>query len=45
MLTGFVGILHVHIDTNLMRTINHVFGVLVSASGAFVLGSLMATIT
>jgi threonine/homoserine/homoserine lactone efflux protein len=42
MLTAFVGIMHVHIDTSLVRTINHVFGVLVSASGAFVLGSLVA---
>ena len=40
MLTTFVGIFHGHIDTGVMRTINHVFGVLVSASGAFVLGNL-----
>jgi threonine/homoserine/homoserine lactone efflux protein len=41
MLTTFVGIFHGHIDTGVMRTINHVFGVLVSASGAFVLGNLV----
>jgi threonine/homoserine/homoserine lactone efflux protein len=45
MLTAFVGVMHVHIDANLIRAINHVFGVLVGASGAFVLGSLMAEIT
>lgn len=41
MLTTFVGIFHGHIDTGVMRTVNHVFGVLVSASGAFVLGNLI----
>jgi len=41
MLTTFVGIFHGHIDTGVMRTINHVFGVLVSASGAVVLGNLV----
>jgi threonine/homoserine/homoserine lactone efflux protein len=41
MLTTFVGIFHGHIDTGVMRTINHVFGVLVSASGVFVLGNLV----
>jgi putative LysE/RhtB family amino acid efflux pump len=45
MLTAFVGIMHVHINTSLVRTINHVFGVLVGASGAFVLGSLVAGLT
>jgi uncharacterized membrane protein (DUF106 family) len=45
MLSAFVGIMHMHVDTNVMRTINHVFGILVSASGAFVLGTLMAGIT
>jgi hypothetical protein len=41
MLTTFVGIFHGHIDTGVMRTINHVFGVLVSVSGAIVLGNLV----
>ena len=41
MLTTFVGIFHGHINTGVMRTINHVFGVLVSASGAIVLGNLV----
>jgi threonine/homoserine/homoserine lactone efflux protein len=41
MLTTFVGIFHGHIDTGVMRTINHVFGVLVSLSGAIVLGNLV----
>jgi threonine/homoserine/homoserine lactone efflux protein len=41
MLTTFVGIFHGHINAGVMRTVNHVFGVLVSASGAFVLGNLM----
>lgn len=45
MLTTFVGIFHGHIDTGVMRTINHVFGVLVSASGAFVLGNLVLGLT
>jgi threonine/homoserine/homoserine lactone efflux protein len=45
MLTAFVGIMHMHIDTDVMRSINHVFGLLVSASGAFVLGSLAAGIS
>jgi len=44
-LTTFVGIFHGHIDTGVMRTINHVFGVLVSASGAFVLGNLVLGMT
>jgi threonine/homoserine/homoserine lactone efflux protein len=41
MLTTFVGIFHGHINPGVMRTINHVFGVLVSASGAVVLGNLV----
>lgn len=45
MLTTFVGIFHGHIDTGVMRTINHVFGILVSASGAFVLGNLVLGMT
>jgi threonine/homoserine/homoserine lactone efflux protein len=44
-LTAFVGIWHGHIDTGVMRTINHAFGVIVSASGAFVLANLIATLT
>jgi threonine/homoserine/homoserine lactone efflux protein len=40
-LTTFVGIFHGHIDTGVMRAINHVFGVIVSLSGAVVLGNLM----
>ena len=45
MLTTFVGIFHGHIDTGVMRTINHVFGVLVSISGAIVLGNLVLGMT
>jgi threonine/homoserine/homoserine lactone efflux protein len=45
MLSAFVGIFHHHIDTGVMRTVNHVFGVLVSASGAFVLGNLVLGMT
>jgi hypothetical protein len=45
MLTTFVGIFHGHIDTRVMRTINHVFGVLVSVSGAIVLGNLVMGLT
>jgi putative LysE/RhtB family amino acid efflux pump len=40
MLTTFVGIFHHHVDTGVMRTINHVFGVLVGGCGAAVLGNL-----
>jgi threonine/homoserine/homoserine lactone efflux protein len=43
-LTAFVGILHGRIDTGVMRTINHAFGVIVSASGAFVLANLITTL-
>ena len=45
MLTTFVGIFHGHIDTGVMRTVNHIFGVLVSGSGAFVLGNLALGLT
>ena len=45
MLTTFVGIFHGHIDTGVMRHINHAFGILVSASGVVVLGNLMLGMT
>jgi threonine/homoserine/homoserine lactone efflux protein len=41
MLTTFVGIFHRHIDTGVMRNINHVFGVLVTGFGAIVLGDVV----
>ena len=40
-LTTFVGIFHKHIDTGVMRNINHVFGVLVTGFGAIVLGDII----
>ena len=38
--TTIVGIFHRHIDAGVMRTINHVFGVAVTAFGVFVLADL-----
>ena len=40
-LTTFVGIFHKHIDTGVMRNINHVFGVLVTGFGVIVLGDVV----
>jgi threonine/homoserine/homoserine lactone efflux protein len=40
-LTTFVGIFHKHIDTGVMRNINHVFGILVTGFGAIVLGDII----
>ena len=40
MLTTFVGIFHRHIDTGVMRNINHVFGVVVTGFGVIVLGDI-----
>ena len=40
-LTTFVGIFHKHIDTRVMRNINHVFGVLVTGFGIVVLGDII----
>jgi threonine/homoserine/homoserine lactone efflux protein len=37
-LTTIVGIFHRHIDSRVMRTINHVFGIAVTGFGAVVLG-------
>ena len=39
-LTTIVGIFHRHIDTGVMRNINHVFGLIVSLFGVVVLGDL-----
>jgi putative LysE/RhtB family amino acid efflux pump len=39
-LTTIVGIFHRHIDTGVMRNINHVFGLVVSLFGVVVLGNL-----
>jgi threonine/homoserine/homoserine lactone efflux protein len=39
-LTTIVGIFHRHIDPNVMRTINHAFGIAVTGFGVVVLGSL-----
>lgn len=39
-LTTIVGIFHRHIDTGVMRTINHLFGILVTGFGVVVLGNL-----
>jgi arginine exporter protein ArgO len=40
-LTTFVGIFHKHIDTGVMRNINHVFGVAVTGFGVIVLGDIL----
>jgi len=40
-LTTLVGIFHKHIDTGVMRNINHVFGVAVTGFGAIVLGDII----
>jgi threonine/homoserine/homoserine lactone efflux protein len=39
-LTTIVGIFHRHIDTGIMRNINHVFGLVVSLFGVVVLGDM-----
>lgn len=39
-LTTIVGIFHRHIDTGVMRSINHIFGLVVSLFGVVVLGDL-----
>jgi threonine/homoserine/homoserine lactone efflux protein len=39
-ITTIVGIFHGHIDTGVMRNINHAFGIAVTAFGVIVLGSL-----
>ena len=39
-LTTIVGIFHRHIDTGVMRNINHLFGIAVTAFGIIVLGDL-----
>jgi threonine/homoserine/homoserine lactone efflux protein len=40
-LTTFVGIFHRHIDDGVMRTINHVFGVVVTGFGVVVLANVL----
>ena len=40
MLTTFVGIFHKHIDTAVMRNINHFFGIAVTGFGLIVLGDV-----
>jgi threonine/homoserine/homoserine lactone efflux protein len=40
-LTTFVGILHKHIDTGVMRNINRAFGVIVTGFGAIVLADIV----
>src|SRR5215467_5176466 len=40
-LTTFVGIFHRHIDTGVMRNINHFFGVAVTGFGLVVLGNIV----
>ena len=44
-LTTIVGIFHRHIDTRVMRNINHVFGLGVALFGIVVLGNLAITLT
>lgn len=44
-LTTIVGIFHRHIDTRVMRNINHVFGLGVAFFGFVVLGNLAMTLT
>jgi threonine/homoserine/homoserine lactone efflux protein len=39
-ITTIVGIFHRHIDTAVMRAINHIFGILVTAFGVIVLGDV-----
>jgi threonine/homoserine/homoserine lactone efflux protein len=39
-LTTIVGIFHRHIDSHVMRTINHIFGIAVTGFGVVVLGDL-----
>jgi len=43
-LTTIVGIFHRHIDTGVMRAINHIFGILVTVFGVIVLGDVAVTV-